>query len=701
MKNKKIIRLSLFISIISIWLLVSSFVFAWDWSVVDKTYQDIHTVLVMLVKTMSWIWILIANMAGKLMSNAFVSGGILWLDKYLFQARNIVRVVSNILLVVILFKIWYDVLKDWSAKWLSTKIIKVIVAGVLINLSWFLLWLIVDLSTVMTVSVSGIWNNIINTSPWLKWAIESQYICIPKKYTVNYKENNSSVESIPACLTANGDVANWAQDYYNIYKWDEIIEKISPSQDDMSGPLFYFGMSIFRFFDYTDVNSTDPNSFQDITIWFLIKFFLMLMFITPLIALMVVNFKRMIMIWIRFALSPFIVIKNVIWKDSWFNFIDKIWESVWGISDNKSNFFNIWSIIWAIFTPVTVVVSLYISIFIISAFAWQLMSSQTNRTTLNTELDSKISVDGNTITLWDGWSFSLDADFTSTKDFAWWAIGYILMTLFVTMLLWAVLKVWLSTSDLVSSTWENIMKKGKDTFTQNVTLPTSQWPVSLDQLDKNILTTDNISKNIENLTGISANKKKYKEKFNDWYKNSVFWEYTWIKWKIDPEVKFNPDGNTFHSEEFNMKNMNRNDKKDLFAKKSYNYFKWLYKAIYDPAKWWIVDPSQSRTFVRNMEWWLEKWWYEYLVDKNIIDKNSKYIIEEKDGDKVIWKRIDFDALEKDRNKFGLLIKRLLEKSNSYTVNDDATWFNSIIEEVKKAPAKDNVRFRDTTYWDKK
>ena len=77
MNNKKIIRLSLLISIVSIGLLMGNFVFAQDSTIVSGKYQDVYNILIMLIKTMSWIWIIIANMAGKLMSNAFVSGGIL------------------------------------------------------------------------------------------------------------------------------------------------------------------------------------------------------------------------------------------------------------------------------------------------------------------------------------------------------------------------------------------------------------------------------------------------------------------------------------------------------------------------------------------------------------------------------------------------------------------------------------------------
>lgn len=699
--SKLKVRLSLYILVISTWVLISGFAFAQDsGEIVNQTYQDLHNILIMLIKTMSWIWIVIANVAGKLMSNAFVSGSILGLDKYLFQARNIVRIISNLLLAVILFKIWYDVLKDGTTKWLGTKIVKAVVAGIVINLSWFLLGAIVDLSTVMTVWVSSIWNNLIKTSPALKWTIQRQYICIPKTYTVNYKSNDNSIINIPSCLLDADTVNPDALEYYNVYQWNEIINKISPQQDDMSGPLYYFGMSIFRFFDYTDINSTNINSLQSVTIWFVIKFFLMLMFITPLVALMVVNFKRMIMIWIRFALSPFIVIKNIIWRDSWFGFIDKIWEWVWGISDNKRSFFDIWSIIWAIFTPVTVVASLYISIFIIWAFAWQLMPAVTNTSTFNAELDSKISVDGNTITIWEGWSFSLDADFTNTKDYAGWAIWYLIMTLFVTMLLWAVLKVWLSTSDLVSSTWQNIMKKWKETFTQTVTVPTSEWPISLKQLDSHILTTDNISKQVENITGISANKKYYKEKRDNAVKNSAWWEYLWWKWKIDPWVSFNPwYGVEFHTKELDGSKLKLNEDKNNFAQKSYEYFAWLHKAIYDPNKWWTVDTDYSYNFTRNLRSWLEKWWYEYLVDKKII-KKDEYTIEIKDDpndpNKITWRSINFDALIKDNNRFWALIQKLLDKEVNYTnVND----FNAIVKAIEDDWSK-KAKVSNSTYWKK-
>lgn len=702
-------RLSLFTIIISVLLLISNFAYAQDGKgYIAELQTDIQNVLVLIIKTLSWIWILVANLAWKFMSNAFVSGSIVWLDKYLFQARNIVRIIANFLLMIMLFKIGFDVLKVWSPKGLWTKITKAIIAGLLINVSWFLLGAIVDVSTIMTTAVSSIWNNLVNSSPWLKWNLQRQFICIPKVYHVSYDNKNTNIQKIPWCLTGDNElIPNWSE-YYSIYTWDSIINKISPTQDDMSGPLFYYGISIFRFFDYVDINSASIWWYQSITIWFLIKLFLMLMFITPLIALLVINFKRMIMIRIRFATAPFVVLKNIMGKDTWFTFIDNIWEWAGGmISKNSNNFFNIWSIVWAIFTPVTIIASLYISLFIIGAFAWQLMPATNNTTTTDKlwselgELGSKISIDGDQITLPNG-SFSLDADFVNTKDFIWGSIWYLLMTLFVVMLLRAIFKVGLSTSELMWDTGTKIMDSGKKTFTQNVTIPTANGPVSLDQLDKKILTMDNMSKNIENITWISADKKRYKDKFDRDVKNSWVGKYLWRAGKIDPGNRFDPGfGKKFNTPMLDGKIVKDTDNKLNFEQRSYEYFKGLHKSIYDPQNGGIVDPSYSYAFVRNMRARLDGWWYEYLVENKVIWKD-KYVTETKDDDwKIISRSVNFDALIKEENKFGLLVKKLLDKWTKYSNSNDAEFFRRIVEEAIKASSTENVKFSTTKYGEKR
>ena len=117
---------------------------------------------------------------------------------------------------------------------------------------------------------------------------------MPNKIKYN-RDNKLDTNTIPDCISS----ADTNSDY---------TQKIVPTRQDMSGPLMYFGMGVFKTYEYLDVNTTNSTSSTNgtydagsITISFLLKIFLMVMFYTPLVALLIVNFVRMLLIRVWFA----------------------------------------------------------------------------------------------------------------------------------------------------------------------------------------------------------------------------------------------------------------------------------------------------------------------------------------------------------------------------------------------------------------
>ena len=117
------------------------------------------------------IWPLVA-LAWLAMDNTLVYGSIIWLDVPLWKVWQIVRTFANYTLWV-LFLIWIiawnfsssgKIFKTISWPWDLIK--KTLLASVLIQASWFLLMVMVDLSTILTYSVGGLPWMVLNEELW-------------------------------------------------------------------------------------------------------------------------------------------------------------------------------------------------------------------------------------------------------------------------------------------------------------------------------------------------------------------------------------------------------------------------------------------------------------------------------------------------------------------------------------------------------
>lgn len=110
---------------------------------------------------LSWIWIFLAIIAGKLMTNDIVYGAFMHLDKYLWDIWNIMKNFANFgLAALILYSIVKYVMGD-KEKGPKGIIIKALVAGVLIQMSRFMVGALVDLSAVATSAVAAFPANFI------------------------------------------------------------------------------------------------------------------------------------------------------------------------------------------------------------------------------------------------------------------------------------------------------------------------------------------------------------------------------------------------------------------------------------------------------------------------------------------------------------------------------------------------------------
>lgn len=683
-------------------LLIPFFVSAQSSSSTQAPLHDTASTLITLAKLLSWIRIPIANFAGKMMTNSLITGEVFKITGFLFQARSICRIVANFIIVGVVLQIIYSIAvsgKGVAELW--TKIVRIAFASILINASWFLLSAVIDLSNLAVLGVSSIWYSLIDSTPGIKQGMLRQTIAVPKVVTYDRK-TNENVVSVP-----------WTS---QISYQDSEVEKWIPTPDDMSGPLMYFGMAVFKLFDYLDINtantfgSSATTDNASIVISFLLKLFLMIMFLAPLIALLIVNLVRMLLVWMRFALGPLIALRlglgDAVAKDIWWlkglfdigNF-SPLWSAKYS---STTDHFNIGNIIWALFTPVTVTATLFLSVIVVTSIFngianksggnetgsfWVISTGQYNQFA-----EGLVAIDGASINISNGGSVKMNGDFVKdTTDYIGWAFGYLIICLMTMGCMRAVFRVWLSTSSLLSHIWKSVMDTAKSTITKGITLPVWVWwaPVSLQSLHDNTFNFDKLKWAIDD-EYIKPIQEQSDSKFKKMLAGSALWTKIWYKapytwWVIDFSTKwtnFIVDNDT--KERKNTKDNMWTNKKN-FEALSLDFFKKVYDKMYvNERTSWKAD-GKSREIQATIKDRLWKWWLEYLKETKVLSDIDKFYELDKDGNKVVG--IKYEELFKTKELWERFESVMGKKWDLTSVSGPGLSWRST-----------GKTFEDRTYW---
>lgn len=288
----------------------------------DMTWQ-LSQLLNIILSLLSWVWIVVAMFAWKLMSNEFIYASAFWVDKVLYYLRNISRVFANFLIAgIILYELVQHYFKRNQAKdkTLASLLIKLALGGLLINLSRFWVGVIVDLSTITTTAVGSLpntyverdWQHFQNTVVSSIMKNRNNY-----KLVLNLSSNICGQESIvtPYSITGDGNEDTTIEPWQS----EAIMDKILPNPNNFSGPLVYFWSSVLHIQDYL-YNSNNPKAFIDNLFVISVRLAIVGIFTIAMIFLVVINVFRIIIIWLAAAFGPIFIVlfltnkTNVLWK---------------------------------------------------------------------------------------------------------------------------------------------------------------------------------------------------------------------------------------------------------------------------------------------------------------------------------------------------------------------------------------------------
>lgn len=282
----------------------------------------------------SWIWIVLANLVGRLMTNAFVYGEFIGLDGFLWKIWQISRNIAN-------FAIWFYFLytilkfllfpseKDKNPK----EIIKnSLIAGVLIQASWFIVMVIVDISSILFATASSLPSQVVANNSYLQKSLEASLE--GKRNSDNQMRNNDPLHyrwkgkivkmyvgidevlklpKSPMTKQLSDGLAIEIIDKDNAsleQQQEEKFDMILPKHDSLSGPLMFLWLSIFRSTDFVvkgehrGINCVD-TTLKEVIIYVL-HWGMIVLYTLALFVLLIVLIGRVAYLWIFIALSPIV-----------------------------------------------------------------------------------------------------------------------------------------------------------------------------------------------------------------------------------------------------------------------------------------------------------------------------------------------------------------------------------------------------------
>jgi len=451
--------------------------------------------------------------ASKAMDNSVIYGQFMNMDKYLWQLWQVMRSFANFLLwflfivSIVFYFFWYK-----QDKFSPKKIIPSVIVWVfLIQASWYLIALLIDFSTILTISIWNLASKVmyedkkINSNGvlipvilwdktkldtlklwswltvWYVWKDKTIYLpCTFENGIFSWKLFNKTVDSFNDFLKKIGDKKKAASDKcYVSYAWKIKIVATSDCKDMFScvkkakqfpadnklvsysdlvnekwlfaWPLSYLFLQILNFGWISNENIADRNQkiqyLIPILIWKAVVIFMLLF---PLFVFTLIMIFRVVILWFVIIFSPFIFLFQVLSIKFW-KFAEK---------------FSLNSILTLIFMPVIVNLALWFGILILQLVNNNfLLKDSFSVSSEENKVEYKIGKDLLT--------FSIKSDFSLSyfQDLFWWFF----MNIFGIIILWSLVFAAMKTSKFTESFVEKMRVFGQSLAMTVPVVPLPGW----------------------------------------------------------------------------------------------------------------------------------------------------------------------------------------------------------------------------------
>jgi len=304
-----------FIKKLLIWLILifflTSCVYATDVSSSAKTVAWIQNI-VHIMYMITWPLLVIA---GKALGTDFVYGTAFGMDYSLFALWQMSRTVAN-------FALGFAMLASilgyfWNVEKFNIKSIapKIVLASIVINASWFILWALLDISIIITMAVGHMWNVFTDMTEEQKnrvvlvWPVidfEKKASISPWEYKWCVWDGTKNISGAPECLVSCPEWIRVTSEKKDCEEMESPVGGITlgdleGGSDGLTGPLF----GLFRFVNDSS-HIWNNSSDEDLIFITAVKLILLIMLIVPLIWLAIVAITRVFMLWLFIWFTPII-----------------------------------------------------------------------------------------------------------------------------------------------------------------------------------------------------------------------------------------------------------------------------------------------------------------------------------------------------------------------------------------------------------
>lgn len=423
----------------------------------------------------SWIWIILSKFAWTLMTNSIVYGSFMNLDTFLWKMWQMCRTFANFALwFMFLIAIFKYILLPWKHWNTPVKTIKeVLIASVLVQLSRFLVMIVIDLSTITVSAVASFPAQVISSS---------ESVQKPMNESLRKSELVSVYLGQWKCAVYNALWGSFADDKDESWIKEiectavpdfmkHLMDNVTPSPKNLSWPFMYLWLTVFKtkatMNKIAQTNTDCVERFTRIFINALFDAVLTILFSLALLFLVVILLFRLMYIWLFIVLSPIIILlhftslKNYIWNNDLFSAL------------------KISSVLRLIFQPV--IFALYISLMLLAVVTFQAFMMDGTPQAPWLAMDESKMNDGTYATKIDiWWNFSgLVQSWTRSVSQIFLSLLALAMIRYLVKLAVSQTKTWIRSIDGYIEDLSNI-------YTGLVTdvplIPTPGWKISLDSI---------------------------------------------------------------------------------------------------------------------------------------------------------------------------------------------------------------------------
>ena len=420
----------------------------------------------------SRLWIPFAIIAGKLMGNGFIYWEFFNLDKVLYFLRNMSRTFANFMVVVLIIGELIKQFWDWGIDGPKTMkyIIKMWWAIILANLSRFIIGATIDVSTILTTTVSALPSTYIAQDSTAQNTMSQAIGNAAKQSKQTIHLDVKQCDGKPTITFENKD-----SDEVDV-NTEELMDMILPWENSVTWPLMYLWIGVLRLQDF--LNTTNiPNDNLTYKLFVIsTRVGITLLFMIALIVLAIINIFRIVAIWFFVSFAPLLILLK---------FADQEKSYQIGLLEK----FSIQNMIKSIFSPVIAVWLMSIGLIVIVVMQWFLQFSNNKiefgDVIINNEWSgSVIGVDGifQTTMAWD--LFGQDTGNLIKNTFS-----NILLIVFTLFILYGIVKA--LASFLKDGIWGEFIEKAVNLWWQAISsLPMIPipwlWGTSMAALSKTI-----------------------------------------------------------------------------------------------------------------------------------------------------------------------------------------------------------------------